>query len=63
MTCLVYSESKDIPVDFWNYIEISGEHNKISYLSLNDAEINIINKRQGQGFFVKFLSVNSAICW
>jgi hypothetical protein len=53
MACFVYSESNDIPIDFWNYINISDEPGKYQYLSLNDAKFNKITKRKGQGFFTK----------
>lgn len=53
MTCLIYSEAKDIPIDFWNYLNISSKPGKFNYMSLDNAKINKVNKRNGEGFFVK----------
>lgn len=53
MSCFVYSEANDIPIDFWNYINFSDESGISEYLSLDDARINIINKRKGNGFFAE----------
>jgi hypothetical protein len=53
MSCFVYSESKDIPTDFWNYINVTNEPGKYSHLSLNDTKFNKITKRKGKGFFAK----------
>ena len=49
MSCFIHSESKDIPVDFWNHKNITFEQDEIKYLSLNDAQVSKINKREGNG--------------
>jgi hypothetical protein len=53
MACFVYSEAKDIPIDFWNYMNFSETPGIFEYLSFNDTDLNIKNKRVGNGFFVK----------
>ena len=44
MSCFIYSESNNIPVDFWNYISFSDDPESRDLLSLNDARININNR-------------------
>jgi hypothetical protein len=52
MSCLIYSESRDIPIDFWNYNDFS-RNNDHEFVVIDNIQSNIINKRVGNGVFVK----------
>jgi hypothetical protein len=53
MSCFILSESNDIPIDFWNYINLPDKPDTLEYLSLDDAIITKIVKGEGNGFFVE----------
>lgn len=57
MSCFIYSESNNIPVDFWNYINFSDDPETLDLLSLNDARININNRKTGNGFIININEV------
>jgi hypothetical protein len=53
MSCFVYSQSNDIPVDFWNYVEFKNKNNNVEY-DLNNYNCNVHEYKSGNVYFVNF---------
>jgi maleate cis-trans isomerase len=52
MSCYIYSDTNDLPIDFWNYINFSDNDNEFKLCSLDDINIGTTNQRVGNGFII-----------
>lgn len=52
MTCFVYAETYDPPINFWSYYKEDENINDVVECSINDIEYKTTSKRCGNGFFV-----------